>query len=258
MRGLGEVARPGDAQPLGVGDDERAGRVRPAQPLLAGDRQEVEAVRVDRDRAHRLGAVDEDRDARALAQLVHRQERGRSSRGRARAASRRVRGVTAARIASGSASTTTTRAPLACTGPSRPKCSSSVVTISSSGPRPSPASTMLQPSVVEPVSATCSGVDTDERGESCAHVAPQLEHALEVRLADSAALEVGLRAAACTASNGRAGERAERAGVEVRDALEHREQRARLLEASSDRDLDGCVIGEHDAILAPALDAARR
>ena len=32
-------------------------------------------------------------------------------------ASRRVRGVTAARIASGSASTTTTRAPLACTGP---------------------------------------------------------------------------------------------------------------------------------------------
>ena len=71
-------------------------------------------------------------------------------------ASRRVRGVTAARIASGSASTTTTRAPLACRGPSRPKCSSRVVTISSSGPSSSPARTMLQPSVVEPVSDTCS------------------------------------------------------------------------------------------------------
>ena len=70
--GLGEVARPGDAQPLRVGHDERTGRIRPAQPLLAGDRQEVEAVRVDRDRPHRLGAVDEDRDARALAQLVNR------------------------------------------------------------------------------------------------------------------------------------------------------------------------------------------
>ena len=66
----------------------------------------------------------------------------------------RVRDVTAARIASGSGSTTTTRAGEAPTGPSSPKCSSVVVTISSSGPRPRPRSTIAQASVVESVRAT--------------------------------------------------------------------------------------------------------
>jgi hypothetical protein len=40
----------------------------------------------------------------------------------------------------------------------RPKCSSEVVTISSSGPSPSPVTTIWQPRVVESVSATSSGV----------------------------------------------------------------------------------------------------
>ena len=48
-------------------------------------------------------------------------------------ASRRVRGVTAARMASGSGATTTIRAPETESAPSMPKCSSVVVTISSSG-----------------------------------------------------------------------------------------------------------------------------
>ncbi len=51
----------------------------------------------------------------------------------------RVRGVTAARIASGSGGTTTTVAADAPIGPSSPKCSSVVVTTSSPGARPKPA-----------------------------------------------------------------------------------------------------------------------
>ena len=57
------------------------------------------------------------------------------------------------------------------TGPSRPKCSSRVVTISSSGPRSSPPRTMLQPSVVEPVSDTCSaGAPTSDPSAARASV----------------------------------------------------------------------------------------
>ena len=109
---LREVARSRDPEPLGIGDDERAGRVRAAQPLLAGDRVEVEAARVDGDRARGLGAVDEDRDPASLAQLVHGQD-APVVQSTCESASSRVRGVTAARIASASAGTTTTRAPLA-------------------------------------------------------------------------------------------------------------------------------------------------
>ena len=51
----------------------------------------------------------------------------------------------------------------------RPKCSTSLVTISSSGPRSSPARTMLQPSVVDRVSATCVGSTDEQRRELRAH-----------------------------------------------------------------------------------------
>ena len=69
---LREVARPADAQPVRIGDDERARPLRPAEPLLAGDRVEVEPSRVDRDRPDRLRAVDEDRQPRSLPELVDR------------------------------------------------------------------------------------------------------------------------------------------------------------------------------------------
>ena len=63
--GLGEVARERDGQRVRVGDDERAGHVRPAEPLLARDRVVVDRIRLDGDRARRLRAVDEDRQARS-------------------------------------------------------------------------------------------------------------------------------------------------------------------------------------------------
>ena len=86
---------------------------------------------------------------------------------------------------------------------------------------------MLQPSVVEPVSETCSGSTPHERGESRAHVGSQLQQPVEVRLPDPAALEVCLQLLLHRVER-RAGERPERAGVEIRDALEDREERARL------------------------------
>ena len=74
---LREVARAADAKRVGVGDDERAGPLRPTQPLLAGDRVEVEPGRVDGHRADRLRAVDEDRDTGRGAELVHGNHRAR-------------------------------------------------------------------------------------------------------------------------------------------------------------------------------------
>ena len=70
---------------------------------------------------------------------------------------RRVRDLTAARMASGSGSTTTTVAGLAPSGPRSPKCSSVVVTTSSPNSSSRPRTTIAQPSVVELVSATCAG-----------------------------------------------------------------------------------------------------
>ena len=61
MLGLREVARERDGQVVGSGDDERAGHVRPAEPLLTGDRVVVERAYLDRDHPRRLCAVDEDR-----------------------------------------------------------------------------------------------------------------------------------------------------------------------------------------------------
>ena len=70
-------------------------------------------------------------------------------------------------------------------------------------------------------------LDTHECGESRAYVGSQLEVAVEIRLPHPALLEVGvqllLHGLEC-----RPGERAERTGVEVGDALEDREERARL------------------------------
>ena len=71
VAGLREVARRRDPQPLGIGDDECARRVRAAEPLLARDREVVEPGGVDGDRADRLGPVDEHRHAGLCAQLAH-------------------------------------------------------------------------------------------------------------------------------------------------------------------------------------------
>ncbi len=70
-------------------------------------------------------------------------------------------------------------------------------------------------------------LDADERRESRAYVSSQLQKPVEVRLPHSAALQVCLQLLLhrieCWA-----GERPEGAGVEIRDVLEDREERARL------------------------------
>ena len=60
VRLLREVARPRDPQPFGIGDDQGSGRLRPTEPFLTRDRQEVEAGGFDWDRAHGLRSVDQD------------------------------------------------------------------------------------------------------------------------------------------------------------------------------------------------------
>ena len=70
-------------------------------------------------------------------------------------------------------------------------------------------------------------LDTHESCESRAYVASQLQMAVEVRLPHSAVLQVGLQLLLHRVEC-RPGERTERAGVEIRDALEDREERARL------------------------------
>ena len=71
---LCEVARRRNRQPLGVTHDERSRRIRPAEPLLPGDREEVDSVERRRDRAHRLGAVRQHRHAAPLPQLRKRED----------------------------------------------------------------------------------------------------------------------------------------------------------------------------------------
>ena len=161
---LREVRRQRDVQALGVADVQAAGRVGAAEPLLARDG--VEVVRAPRRRRSRRRTG---RRPRASGRPVASASSSTGSRlpvcqDTCESAIRRVFGVTWARIASSACSggrvrtaATRTVAPDAWSGPSSPKCSVSVVTISSSGRSRSPASTMLQPSVVEEVSATFSG-----------------------------------------------------------------------------------------------------
>ena len=100
-----------DAERVRVGDDERARPLRAAEPLLPGDRVEVEPARVDRDRPDRLRAVDEDRAVPCGALRSCTGSTAPVVQRTCESASRRVRGVTAATMRSGSGSTTTTRAP---------------------------------------------------------------------------------------------------------------------------------------------------
>ena len=86
-------------------------------------------------------------------------------------------------------------------------------------------------------------LDADLRRKCRAHVVRSSQHPLEVRLPDAAALQICLPLLPHRVDR-RPGERPERARVEIRDVLEDREERARLGEASSDRDLDRRVVGE--------------
>ena len=67
---LREVRRQRDPQRLRVADVQRSRRVRSAQPFLAGDGVEVVTLRLDGNRPGRLRAVDEDRQACLLLDLL--------------------------------------------------------------------------------------------------------------------------------------------------------------------------------------------
>ena len=115
-------------------------------------------------------------------------------------------------------------APDATSPPKSPGCSESVVTTSSPGPIPSPRRTMLQPSVVEPVSATCSGgapirPARAARSEALGH------DALEARAARPTLLQL-LALEHLHGLDRRARERTERARVQVGVAVEDRETAA--------------------------------
>ena len=141
-----EVARRGDRERApGRGRRGRRSASGAAQPLLRRDRVEVEpAASPGRDGAGRLGAVHEHGHARVLPdadEVEAAAGRPEDVRGRDQPCARRLDGrderllgrLRRRRRARRS------RAPAPCS----PKCSWSVVTTSSSGPRPSPARTML-------------------------------------------------------------------------------------------------------------------
>ena len=87
---------------------------------------------------------------------------------------------------------------------------------------------MLQPSVVEPVSDDLLRLGADEAGEHGAGLLAQLEHPLEVLLAEAAVGEIGVELL-LHGRGGRARERAECPCVQIREPLEHREERTSLL-----------------------------
>ena len=268
VRLLGEVGRGGDLEPLRIGDVQRAGRVRAAQPLLARDGVEVVRPAVDRYRADRLRAVDEKRHVERGAQL--RQPAGRdpyaSSRARGRPGAcagrppprsrRRPRPTQAAEPA------TRTVAPDACSGPRSPKCSSSVVTTSSPGWSPRPATAMLQPRVVEVVSATCSGgTEICAASRSRDGVTQVVQVVPEARPAALPCVEVALEPLLHRLDR-RPRQRPERARVQIREALEHREGGAGLLDVHVTRTSSGAWSetqdGRASAGARPASATARR
>ena len=220
---LREVARTTHAETVRLGDDERARPLGPAQPLLARDRVVVEPrastgiVPTDWAPSTRISS-----GLRFSSAALARRPEDVREREEPRA------GVTAATMRSGSGGATTTRALEAWSGPMSPKCSSVVVTASSSGPRSSPASTMLHPSVVDAVIATCAGstptsAPSSRRSTSCSSTM------CSKRRADPFLGEPPLLVGDHRVQR-RAGERADAPGLEVREPLEHGELRASLLE----------------------------
>ena len=215
------VARRDRAQ-LGAergGEVEHAGAVGAAQPLLAGGGVggAVQRGHVERDRAGALGAVEHHRHVDLgerrrgdLAADPGDVRAGDEPGPRARPRRRRRAARPSARPRRGRARP--------CSGPSRPGCSWSEVTISSPGPRSIPARTVPMPSLVPVASATSAGVGAE-------HARVGLAQAAVVGLAG---LEVGRPAAAgelvLERRAGRVGRRRRhrpvRARVEIRERLQ--------------------------------------
>ena len=86
---------------------------------------------------------------------------------------------------------------------------------------------MLQPSVVEPVSETCSGSTPTSAARAARTSVRNWRWRSKYGFPTRPLLEVGLQLL-LHGLECRPGERAERTGVEIGDALEDREERARL------------------------------
>ena len=185
--------------------------------------------------------------------------RCRSARTRARArsaassASPRARIVSSAARAGASAPRRRARSRSeASSAPSSPKCSVSVVTTSSSGRRRSPDRTMLQPSVVDVVSATFSGGTQIVAARPARTRSRSASIVSMYGMSAAAALEVGELLGRHRLDR-RARERAHRAGVQVRDLVEDGELRAGVLEVHSSSSIGGVVRQQHAVSAAPLV-----
>ena len=221
LLGLGEIARQGDAKRLGVGYDERACHVRAAQPFLARDRVEVEDAGIDRDHARRLSPVDEDRQARLRLHALGLE--------RVPAHPRDVRDRDQARLLGDGLDDPVLRsdndAGAGCVrGPDEAEMLAVARHDLVLRPEVEAGRTMLQPSVVERVSATCSGA-TDRSAASFARTSSRMPSARE---------KYGSPPRPCVSVDellredrlhGRPRERSVRARVQVREMVEYRERR---------------------------------
>ena len=228
-----EVARAPDSQPLRFGDDERAGGVGAAQPLLSGDRVVVEPGRVDVDRPHGLRAVDQHWQAAALLQLMHEQRpAGRPEDVRERDQLRPRRDGREDRVGIGGRDD----------DPDAARMEGQEQTGMLVGRR---HDLVVRPEIEageHDVAAVgrrrCQRdlrrVDLDQRRELLPELLAEGEDALEVGLANASVVgaraELGLHRV-----EGRLRKRPEGARIEIRDALEHGEERPRLLDRHSMR-----------------------
>ncbi len=228
---LAEVAGRDDLEPLGVGDDQRAGGVGAAQPLLTRDRQEVEPMSLVGDRADRLGTVGEHGNAAPLAQLAQRQHRpgGPEHAGGCDEPRARADGCGDA-VGIGRHDDDLRRG-----GAERPEQPEVLV----GGRHDLVLRTEAEPAQDDPAAVGRRrrqrdrlGPRPDERAERGAEVLPERERLLEVRLTRPPPDEVPLDTRLQRLRN-RSRERPEGAGVEVGDRLQHREQRPRLRERHS-------------------------
>ncbi len=223
---LGEVARRGQREPLRIRDDERAGRVGAAEPLLPRDREEVDAGRRRRHGADGLRAVGEHRHPGLRPELGEREHgtgRPEHLRGRDEPCPRRHRRDDRVRLGRDDHDL----------GPrdgERPEQAEVLVGRRHDlVPRPQTEAAHRDPAPLGRRARECDlrRLGADERREGTAELLAQAHRRLEVRQAAAALDEVALDPVRESLGH-RSRERAERARVEERDRLEHREERAGL------------------------------
>ncbi len=228
VRLLREVRRRTHADQLRVAHVECAGRIGGAQPLLRRHRVEVELADVDLDRARRLRTVDEERQTALVAQAMHVEPAARRPehvrrRDQARTRCYRREHRVLVRLDDHDAGAgrvqRTRQAEVLLVGRDH------LVFCGETEPREHDGAATRR----RLDERDADRLDAQHVGEAATRHLAQLEHALEVLLAAAAFDEIALHLlddrVGC-----RARERAVRARVEIRVALEHRKLCACLLE----------------------------